>query len=111
MQNVLIRKIEKVLKLENELLEKLDYMDRNWHSFNIEYLEERLKIRKDIDYLKATSKEEIEKFKNILAQLKECEVVGDLRPGIIEANRMAKILKDRISTVKAVIKSIKATLR
>lgn len=105
-----MKKINKVLQLENELLEKLDYIDCNWYSFNIEDLEDRIKLRKDVDYLKALSKEEIEQFKNILAQLKESEVVGDLRPGIKEANRMAKILKDRISTVKAVIKSIKVTL-
>ena len=100
------RKVQKLLQLEYKLLKKLDYVDRNWGNFRLT-LKDRMQLKKELDELRQTVQKEIEQFKEILKDLDTNSDKEDLREGIKEADKMYKMLQERMDILKAGIEAIK----
>ena len=100
------RKVQKLLQLEYKLLKKLDYVDRNWGNFRLT-LKDRMQLKKELDELRQTVQKEIEQFKEILKDLDTNSDKEDLREGIKEADKMYKLLQERMSILKAGIEAIR----
>lgn len=98
----LARRIEKVLQLEESILKELDKIDFQ----RIKPLAERMKMKKDIDYLKALSVEEKQAFKEALEKT-ELLNLADMKQLLIETDKLVSILKDRLRVVKDVVRSSK----
>ena len=106
MQNLLLKKVDEIVQLENKLLKVLGYINTCWECLGIQDFEEKAEMNKIYNQLRAKFIRQIEQFEGLLSFLEEVGNINATLECIYYADRTIEGLKETEIEMNEMIRSL-----